>query len=615
MTILSDITIREQCGAGEGMIKPFSPKQHRTNEAGERIISWGLSSYGYDVRLADDEVKLFTNANSTIVDPMEMDVESCLVDAVIHGRDEGHPYFILPPNSYALGYTVEVFNIPRDISVIAVGKCLAGSTLITDPETGEIKRMDETEGIKSVQAVNDTATEIRNYPTEGLICNGKLPMVKVTTARGLELTATATHPLRTWKAWRPISELTVGDRIAVARHEYVEGKNVISPQEARLLGYLTADGQCGEKSGGPTFTKLDPVVMSAFIRDAETFGFHVSHRDEVSVRLVNQVGRRGGKRERNRAALWLEGHQLNVTSRYKKVPKAVQTATLEGVAEYLSALFTCDSYFGGGDERGVGVALEYYTTSELLARQVQILLRRFGLFFILTDKVKKLDGKEYRLFSLITSTPSTVRKFSSLIGFTKGSEKYLKLEEWLKLNRRDHHTNWDTLPKEAWADIVRIKERLGLTRDELGLTIQREQGISLPNLRKIAARIDDPELTQLANPDVVWDKIVKIEPDEEQLAYDYTVPEVHNFIANGIVVHNSTMARAGAIVNVTPIEAGFKGTVVIEIANASTLPIKIYLGVGIAQFLFFRGDRPCHTSYADRGGKYQGQKGVQTPLL
>lgn len=122
MTILSDITIREQCGAGEGMIKPFSSKQHRTNEAGERIISWGLSSYGYDVRLADDEVKLFTNANSTIVDPMEMDVESCLVDAVIHGRDEGHPYFILPPNSYALGYTVEVFNIPRDISVIAVGK-------------------------------------------------------------------------------------------------------------------------------------------------------------------------------------------------------------------------------------------------------------------------------------------------------------------------------------------------------------------------------------------------------------------------------------------------------------------------------------------------------------
>lgn len=77
-----------------------------------------------------------------------------------------------------------------------------------------------------------------------------------------------------------------------------------------------------------------------------------------------------------------------------------------------------------------------------------------------------------------------------------------------------------------------------------------------------------------------------------------------------ICVGKSTYARSGAIVNTTPIEPGFEGNVVIEIANTAPLPCRIYLDEGIAQFLFFRGDRPCQTSYGDRGGKYQFQEGV-----
>lgn len=77
-----------------------------------------------------------------------------------------------------------------------------------------------------------------------------------------------------------------------------------------------------------------------------------------------------------------------------------------------------------------------------------------------------------------------------------------------------------------------------------------------------------------------------------------------------VCVGKSTYARAGAIVNTTPIEPGFEGNVVIEIANATSSPMKIYIGEGISQFIFFRGNRACQTSYGDRGGKYQGQTGV-----
>lgn len=79
-----------------------------------------------------------------------------------------------------------------------------------------------------------------------------------------------------------------------------------------------------------------------------------------------------------------------------------------------------------------------------------------------------------------------------------------------------------------------------------------------------------------------------------------------------IAVGKSTYARVGAIVNVTPIEPGFKGQVVIEISNATNLPLKIYANQGIAQFLFFQSDEPCSTSYADKNGKYQGQTGLTT---
>ena len=77
-----------------------------------------------------------------------------------------------------------------------------------------------------------------------------------------------------------------------------------------------------------------------------------------------------------------------------------------------------------------------------------------------------------------------------------------------------------------------------------------------------------------------------------------------------VCLGKSTYARSGAIVNVTPIEAEFEGNVVIEISNSTTLPMKVYVGEGVSQFLFLQGNEPCMVSYKDRGGKYQGQTGI-----
>ena len=82
-----------------------------------------------------------------------------------------------------------------------------------------------------------------------------------------------------------------------------------------------------------------------------------------------------------------------------------------------------------------------------------------------------------------------------------------------------------------------------------------------------------------------------------------------------ICLGKSTYARCGLIVNVTPLEPEWEGHVTLEISNTTPLPAKVYANEGICQFLFFRGESPCETSYADRRGKYHGQTGVTLPRL
>jgi dCTP deaminase len=111
MSIKSDRWIRRMVES-DGMIEPFESGQVRENE-GSRIVSYGTSSYGYDVRCSD-EFKIFTNINSVIVDPKAFD-ESSFVN--FQGDS-----CVIPPNSFALARTVEYFRIPRTVLTICLGK-------------------------------------------------------------------------------------------------------------------------------------------------------------------------------------------------------------------------------------------------------------------------------------------------------------------------------------------------------------------------------------------------------------------------------------------------------------------------------------------------------------
>ncbi len=82
-----------------------------------------------------------------------------------------------------------------------------------------------------------------------------------------------------------------------------------------------------------------------------------------------------------------------------------------------------------------------------------------------------------------------------------------------------------------------------------------------------------------------------------------------------LCVGKSTYARCGIIVNVTPLEPEWEGHVTLEISNTTPLPARIYANEGLAQVIFLAAKEPCETSYANRGGKYQGQRGITVPQM
>lgn len=155
MSIKSDHWIRRMAKEHD-LISPFEADQVKTNAAGERLISYGTSSYGYDVRCAD-EFKIFHNINSAVVDPKNFDSQSFV--------DVKSDVCIIPPNSFCLARTVEYLKIPRDILTVCLGKSTyARCGIIVNVTPLE----PEWEGHVTLEFSNTTPLPAKIYAGEGV---------------------------------------------------------------------------------------------------------------------------------------------------------------------------------------------------------------------------------------------------------------------------------------------------------------------------------------------------------------------------------------------------------------------------------------------------------------
>jgi dCTP deaminase len=162
MTVKSDRWISRMAEEAQ-LIQPFSAQLVREVN-GRRIISAGASSYGYDMRLADDGFRVFSPIHGREIDPKRFDEQS-LIEPPIRTADDGSKYYLMPPHSYALGVTVETFRMPRNVTAIAVGKssyARAGLLVNTTPlEAGWSGRL-------VVELANLANLPLRVYVNEGI---------------------------------------------------------------------------------------------------------------------------------------------------------------------------------------------------------------------------------------------------------------------------------------------------------------------------------------------------------------------------------------------------------------------------------------------------------------
>ena len=155
MGVCSDQWIRRMA-TEKGMIEPFVDGQIKKSETGERVISYGLSSYGYDLRVSN-EFKVFTNVYGSVVDPKAFDDRSFV--------DMETDVCVVPPNSFALARSVEYFRIPREVLTICVGKSTyARCGIIVNVTPFE----PEWEGHVTLEFSNTTTLPAKIYANEGV---------------------------------------------------------------------------------------------------------------------------------------------------------------------------------------------------------------------------------------------------------------------------------------------------------------------------------------------------------------------------------------------------------------------------------------------------------------
>jgi replicative DNA helicase len=381
-------------------------------------------------------------------------------------------------------------------------------------------------------------------------------------ASGRSIKASGNHPFLQLEGWQRLDQLEVGDRIAVARREPTPA--VASPwsdDRLKLLAHLIGDGCCLPRHA-LQYTTIDGGNAIEVIEAAEA-------EFDVAPRMVHDQpeGRGDGWYQvflpadfhlthgrRNPIAEWLDELGLwGKRSHEKFIPEAVFEATDEQIALFLRHLWATDGTFSTGvDRRGrPRVSIMYSTTSRELAVGVQRLLGRVDV----RCRISQATKPGYRpSFHVQVSGSAEQRRFLDVVG-AFGHKAAAADRCRAGLNGTATNPNVDTIPAVAWTFVRKAMPEHGMTTRALaahldmaycGSTLYRS-GLSRARMAKVAEVVSDPFLQDLAESDVLWDRIVAIDDLGDHPVFDATVDGTHNYSANGIVIHNSIEQDADVV--------------------------------------------------------------------
>ena len=562
MSIKSDNWIRRMARE-HGMIEPFAAEQVRQSN-GQKIVSYGTSSYGYDVRCAG-EFKIFTNINSTIVDPKNFDEKSFV--------DFGGDVCIIPPNSFALARTVEYFRIPRSVLTICLGKstyarCFRGDT--------RVALVDGTSATLEHMARGHDAGEL--YWGYSIGPGGRMIVTLLDTPRFIGRDSLLEVALDTGELIHATS-----DHLFMRRDGRMAEAHCLRPGDALMPLYRDL-----ARGYEMVYQPIDGYL-------------YPTHRlaDEWNLRHEIYADMPGTHR-----------HDRDFDRRNNRPPNIERMDASAHIR-----LHNAHSYGEEFDARARGAAIQ----ASLRRRAVDPLWRQ-DYARVQAERAK--DFWSHERYADIRRRVIEARRNPS--DATREAHRRGTLRRFSDPAERMRHAQAMT---RAWAGDggtrrmhqVEVARRINIRPEITPERVQRALHVT-GSIRGAADLLDCDRSVFRRFPEVVAEfrglaryrnhKVVAVrELPGDHDVYCLTVPEAGNFaLEAGVFVRN-----CGIIVNVTPLEPEWEGHVTLEFSNTTPLPAKFYANEGVAQMLFFESDEVCSTSYADRGGKYQGQRGVTLP--
>lgn len=440
------------------------------------------------------------------------------------------------------------------VARLKTGKCIDGDTLIPDPVTGEwrtIKQVYETRAERGrVLTLNNKASIEATTPTE-YWDSGIKECVEVVTRSGFRLTAPPNDPLFTPDGWVKLEDLKPGVQLAVAaRVPEPECPEPMPDWEVDLLAGMIAEG--GTTGRQATFTNLDPAIVSRIKTAVASVDCQLKqYRGANPCEWVITTTQKLAHLQKTGIRLLMEKHGLwGVRSTDKSIPNAVFKLPNSQLARFLGMLWSCD-----GSVHARCGTLTYGVVSKRCVEQVRQLLLRFGISCVLREKSSRLsDGRPYVSWELTVKGESKDAFVAniSLVGAKaeriKGAVPDRRHPVYDYVTASSQTRAWinDTVARsgKTWADFWAwcgwSSNKDGRKSSGVrGLINPATQHIPRTRLRKFVEFFKPEGREELTSPDIWWDEIASIKPVGRRHVYDLTIDGSHNFVAAGVIAHNT----------------------------------------------------------------------------
>ncbi|WP_280395691.1 replicative DNA helicase [Nocardia brasiliensis] len=443
------------------------------------------------------------------------------------------------------------------VSDLRESGCLPASTRILRADNGTESSLGEllASGEQPLVWSLDERMRMVARPMVKVFPSGRKEVFRLRLASGRVVDATGNHPFLTVDGWIALEKLAVGDRLATPRHVPEPVHTTRMPDaEIILLAHMIGDGSCVERQP-LRYAGIDEANLDAVTAAATHFGV-TAVRDDYPAARVSTLRLRAPEHlthgKRNPIAAWLDELGLFGLRSYEKfVPKPVFELPNDQVALFLRHLWATDGSVRW-DDTGRQARVYYSSTSRRLIDDVAQLLLRVGVH----GRIKQVRKAGYRdCWHLTVDGSDNQTVFLRDVGVhgARGQAADAALTHLAPLAR---NTNVDTVPKEVWNQVRSLLATKQMTHREFSAAMGSrfcgstmwKRSPSRSRLARVAVVLDDADIEMLATNDVFWDKIVEITSLGEQDVYDGTVPGTHNFVAQGISVHNSLEQDADMVI-------------------------------------------------------------------